>query len=216
MRRRLTDYVLPRKFEPFAQSRLDVRSILDVGCANNSARNAKRWFPNATYSGIDIDVTYNSPEIDRFYHLDLDSDSLASVPDCAFDLILFAHVIEHLHHGEAAIKHLAQKLRPGGTIYIETPSERSARLPSGVGCLNFYDDPTHVRLYSHAELEAAVNDAGLRTKMSGIARSKVWLAMGLTVMLPLQAKALFLKRRLFGPALWDLFGFRAFIIAVRD
>ncbi len=215
MRPRLTDYLPPRNFEPFVKSRLDVKCILDVGCGSNSPHHARRWFPNAKYSAIDLYPQYNSCEIDHFYNLDLDSDNLESVPDRAFDLVFFNHVIEHLHNGEAAIRHLAQKLLPGGTIYIETPSERSVRLPSGVGTLNFYDDPTHVRLYSHAELEAAVRDAGLEVKASGIARSKTWMAMELTIFLPLQAKALILKGRPWGHGLWDLLGFREFIIAVR-
>lgn len=150
----------------------------------------------------------------RFFEAELETSDLSAVPNSAFDLIMMAHVIEHLHNGEEVIAKLAHKLRPGGVLYIESPSERSLRLPSGVGCLNFRDDPTHVRLYTYREIAAACRQSGLQIAGHGTRRSPVWMLVDV-LSFPLQVVSLLRHGKLFGPLIWDLVGFASFIIAKR-
>jgi SAM-dependent methyltransferase len=211
---RLSHYLSPFKFQYFLREEIPVRRILDVGCGNHSASVTKYWFPRTSYFGIDRDEYNNSSEdyalMDGFIQADLDVDSLESIESRSFDLVIMSHVIEHLQNGERALSHLVTKLCPGGYFYIECPSERSLHLPSGVDCLNFYDDPTHIRVYNLPQVCA---EAGLEVVKSGIRRDWIRALLGVTVLLPKQVVSLVRKKKLYGPALWDLLGFAQYVIA---
>jgi SAM-dependent methyltransferase len=166
--------------------------------------------------GVDIGDYNNSHDdyalMERFVKADLDRDSLGVLEDESFDLIIMAHVIEHLHHGEEAVSNLARKLRPGGHMYIECPSERSRRFPSAYHTLNFYDDPTHVRIY---DLKGVCTAAGLRVVRGGIRHDWPRAIQGVTVRIPAHIRCFLQHRQLFGPYLWDLLGFAKYAVAMR-
>ncbi len=210
--------LMPPKLKPFRRLRGENVAILDVGCGNHSPSVAKHWFPTAAYHAIDCVVYNNTPDdvtaIDSFYCLDLQTSSLDEVPDDHFDAIIMAHVIEHVTNGEDVIRALARKLKPGGRIYVECPSEQSLKLPSGVDSLNFHDDPSHVRLYSLPVLRRACEDSGLRVLQAAVRRDPVWMCVGL-LQLPRQVKALIGQHKPYGPGLWDLLGFAHFVLAER-
>lgn len=214
----LAKLVAPPKLKAFRALRGEPVSILDVGCGNHSPTITKHWFPRATYFGLDIAMCNNNEAdlaaMDGYYQLDLQRDNLSDLPDNSFDIVIMAHVIEHITNGEDVIEGLSRKLKPGGQIYIECPSERSLTLPSAAGTLNFYDDPTHVRLYSLEELKHACENAQLMILEAAIRRDKTWMAVGILVA-PKHILALVRHRKLFGPALWDWLGFAHFVIARR-
>jgi len=218
MRLRLSRLVPPPKLKRFLPYRDLPVAILDIGCGNHSPTMTKHWFPRSTYCGLDLERYNNSPEdlkaIDQFYKADLREDLLKQIPDEHFDIILMAHVVEHIPNGEDVICRLSRKLKLGGRIYVETPSERSAVLPSGVDCLNFYDDPTHVRLYTGQELESACTAAGLDVVAAGLRRDMLWMAVGLAL-IPKQLSSFARYRKPFGPGLWDWLGFAQFVEAVK-
>jgi trans-aconitate methyltransferase len=131
--------------------------LLDIGAGNHSASKTKKWFPNCEYHGLDLNKNYNNDENDfklmqSFYELNLEELNLDSVPNANFDFIMMAHVIEHLKNGDQVLVKLLAKLKPGGYLYVEYPGIRSTRLPRMKGTLNFFDDDTHVRVYSLTEL----------------------------------------------------------------
>ncbi|HNA18050.1 MAG TPA: class I SAM-dependent methyltransferase, partial [Ferruginibacter sp.] len=126
--------------------------LLDIGAGNHSATKVKRVFPQCEYHGVDLERDYNNSEEDfkrmtAFYEMDLTQLDFSPIPDNYYDAIVMAHVIEHLHNGDAVIRGLLPKLKSGGYMYLEYPGEKSTRLPSMRGSLNFKDDPTHVRVY---------------------------------------------------------------------
>ncbi|MCX5701440.1 MAG: class I SAM-dependent methyltransferase, partial [Candidatus Omnitrophica bacterium] len=146
------------KFKALARifKREEEFKILDVGCGNHSPVMTKKYFPKCYYYGIDKDI-YNYDEedkiaMDEFYRLDLEKTDLSVLEEDFFDAIILNHVIEHLHNGLELIKNLTKKLKSKGIIYIEFPSERSLFLPTMKGTLNFFDDPTHVKIYTIAEI----------------------------------------------------------------
>jgi trans-aconitate methyltransferase len=207
----------PFRFKVLPRELLDRRPlrILDVGCANHVPSITKKWLPGCEYHGIDREWNANdeadAQATDRFFQADLDVDDLQAVPDAHYDLVLLTHVIEHLAHGHDALRRLAAKVRPGGYLYVETPSERSLSLPSMPGTLNFYDDPTHVRVYPAAEIADALRDAGFRILYAGPRRD--WLRVALTpVAFPLRY---LLQRKKAAGDLWDLTGFAAYVVALR-
>lgn len=82
------------------------------------------------------------------------------------DLVVAAHVIEHLHAPVEFVVELARITRPGGKIFLEAPSELSAQPrssddPQDQSFNSFWDDPTHVRPYTPAALYRLALSTGL-------------------------------------------------------
>ena len=207
--------------KPFRLDCLDVWlrasgcTVLDVGCGNHSALKTKQYYPACRYFGADRELCYNNDSSDRacmeeFFSIDLARcETLAAVPDAFFDCVIFSQVIEHITNGEEVLGLLADKLAPGGILYVESPSEKSARLPSMKGTLNFYDDPTHVRLYGLTGLERIIAGRGLSIIRSGTRRS--WKRI---ILLPVYAGiSLAAQGFISGHVLWDIAGFANFIVA---
>lgn len=61
--------------------------------------------------------------------------------DSTFDVVIFAHVIEHLHSIENAMLEIKRVLKKGWILIMETPDyEKSTHI--------FWDDYTHIRPYT--------------------------------------------------------------------
>ncbi len=187
--------------------------LLDIGAGNHSASKTKKWFPNCEYHGLDLNKNYNNDENDfklmkSFYELNLEELNLDSVPNAHFDFIMMAHVIEHLKNGEEVLVKLLAKLKPGGYLYVEYPGIKSTQLPRMNGTLNFFDDETHVRVYSLTELynlflknNTEIIKGGTRRYMPNI------------LMMPLKVIHNLIKYGKILPSIfWDFFGFAEFIL----
>jgi SAM-dependent methyltransferase len=186
--------------------------LLDVGSGNHAATKTVFAFPNCEYHGVDLDKNYNNDARDfavmkAFYELDLTKLDYSLIPDNYFDAIGMAHVIEHLHNGDEVLKHLLPKLKSGGYFYIEYPAEKSTRLPSMYGTLNFYDDPTHVRIYTLPELKSIFESQGC-TVLRAATRRNVWNML----LTPLAIiKSLITYKRVVASVLWDWYGFAEYL-----
>ena len=187
--------------------------LLDIGAGNHSASKTKKWFPNCEYHGLDLNKNYNNDENDfklmkSFYELNLEELNLDSVPNAHFDFIMMAHVIEHLKNGDQVLVKLLAKLKPGGYLYVEYPGIRSTRLPRMKGTLNFFDDDTHVRVYSLTELynlflknNTEIMKGGTRKYIPNI------------LMMPFKVIHNLIKYGKILPSIfWDFFGFAEFIL----
>jgi SAM-dependent methyltransferase len=190
-------------------------NYLDVGCGNHSPSRTRKWFPGCSYYGIDLDEHKNDEEdfsqIVQFFKIDLrrETEKLAGVPDNFFDVIMMSHIVEHLDNGLDVIGILLNKLKEGGKIYIEFPSERSLSLPHMHGTLNFCDDPTHIRIYGIAEVANLLMAGNLRIIRAGRRRDPVRM-----LATPFGLLYHFLRRgKLVGGALWDIAGFADYVYA---
>lgn len=186
--------------------------LLDVGAGNHSATKITNVFPNCEYHGVDLERDYNNSEDDfsamkGFYQLDLTSLKFDSIPDNYFDGIWMVHVIEHLFNGDEVIKALLPKLKRGGFLYIEYPGEKSKKLPSMHGTLNFYDDPTHVRIYSVGELSDLFKSHNCKILKSGTRRNAAFI-----IAMPFRIFVNFIKgKKLQGNIFWDVLGFAEYL-----
>lgn len=186
--------------------------LLDVGAGNRSASKTKVVFPNCKYYGLDLDRNTNYIEDDfkqmeTFYELDLTKLDLAIIPNQYFDYINMAHVIEHLYNGDEVLPLLLEKLKPGGYFYLEYPGIKSTKLPSMHGTLNFYDDPTHVRVYSLKELIPIFEKNGCNILSSGLRRNWYYI-----LFLPIRIIISILQHgRLQGNLFWDILGFAEYL-----
>lgn len=206
---------LPSKFrfiDRFIGSR--AFALLDIGAGNHSASIAKKWFPNCEYHGVDLDKHYNNDENDfkqmtAFYEMNLEDLQFDAIPNNHFDFILISHVIEHLNNGDAVIENLLPKLKQGGLIYVEFPGYQSTQLPRMKGTLNFYDDDTHFRIYSVAEIMNLQMRNNMQVMAGGTRRH-------LPTMLLMPFKIphnLLVYKRIIPSIFWDYFGFAEYVLA---
>ena len=186
--------------------------LLDIGAGNHSASKTKRVFPFCEYHGVDMERDYNNSEEDflamaGFYEMDLTKLDFSSIPNDHFDAINMVHVIEHLFNGDDVIKGLLPKLKKGGYIYIEYPGEKSTRLPSMAGSLNFTDDATHVRVYSVKEISSILNSNNFEVLKAGTRRNPWFIAAT-----PFRVVKSWVKgKKPPGPVFWDVMGFAEFV-----
>jgi len=189
-------------------------SLLDVGAGNHSASKTKRLFPNCEYSGIDLNRSFNNDESDfavmkAFYEMDLTLLQFDAIPDNHFDFIRMTHIIEHLYNGNEVIVKLLPKLKKEGYIYLEYPGQKSTKLPSMNGTLNFYDDLTHVRIYSVTELTQLLKNNNCIILSSGTRHNWVFL-----LAMPFRIFSNLLQgKKPQGNMFWDLLGFAEFVYA---
>ncbi|MEN9549947.1 MAG: hypothetical protein RIR12_2538 [Bacteroidota bacterium] len=187
-------------------------ALLDVGAGNHSASRITALFPACNYYGVDLDKTYNNSEADfkamkGFYETDLTKLNYQAIPNENFDGIWMAHVIEHLHNGDKVLPLMIEKLKPGGFFYIEYPGAKSLSLPSKKGTLNFYDDPTHVRVYSVKELQTIFEANGCKVLSCGTRKNWFYI-----ITLPARAILSFIKKGYVeGNVFWDIMGFAEYL-----
>lgn len=206
--------LLPFRFKYFRKKFKNTPfRILDVGAGSHSASITKQWFPRCEYHGIDRVRDYENNEfdlilMDRFYQMDVTFCVFDEIPNAHFDVLMFSHIIEHLSNGDEVIQGLLPKLCRKGVVYIEFPSRRSVRFPSIRDSLNFYDDPTHCRLYSIEEIASLLEGNSIRVLKAGVRRD--WLRLFLTPAAIIHSKV---KRGyVSGGVFWDLFGFAEYIV----
>ncbi len=210
--------ITPHKFR-FIYSNFKNKSfnLLDVGAGSHSATKTKAIFANCNYYGIDITKEYENDDADfkamtGFYEMDLTQLNFSAIPDNHFDVIVMSHIIEHLTNGDKVIEGLSSKLKNGGYIYIEYPGLQSTKLPSMKRTLNFYDDKTHVRIYSVKEVEGILQQKGFDILQSGTRRYWPYI-----LMLPLTLVTETIKYGFVpGGVFWDLLGFAEFVFAKKN
>jgi SAM-dependent methyltransferase len=188
--------------------------ILDIGCGNHSVRYLKTQFPGSRYTGVDRGVYNNTAAdlalMDEFHPIDLETADLSAFPDGGFDLVVLAHVLEHLHHGRAVLEAALTKVTLGGILYVAHPHAASVGFPHRRDTLNFYDDPTHVTVWPPGEAARVLSTHGFQILAAGRTR----LPRNLLLM-PLKVALSGYIGGVNGPMLWDLYGFEEYVVAER-
>ena len=188
--------------------------VLDVGAGSHSASITKKWLPECHYTGIDISKSYDNDEadfkaMDEFIEMDLTKLDFEKIPENKFDMIVMSHIIEHLHNGDKVISGLIPKLKKGGIMYLEFPSERSVNFPSKRETLNFYDDPTHCRIFSVKEVSELLIQNHLSVLSAGVRRQLVNI-----ILMPIKiAYQSITKGYVRGGVYWDYYGFADYVVA---
>ena len=132
-------------------------AILDFGCFGwNLYTRAKAIRDDLKHFACDAHKPHEVPEDVSFYDVETTSRKV-QCDDDQFDLVVASHVLEHIEDPLEAFKELARICKPGGKIYVETPSDRSVLVKSDSKVeshtfFSFWDDPTHIRPWSPAAL----------------------------------------------------------------
>ena len=155
-------------------------SLLDLGSSDGGTlRHFAELRPDLQYFAADLagqPAAY--PGGCQFHRADLQKERLPW-PDASMDAVTCMHLVEHLHDLTLLINETARLLKPGGRVYVETPHPRSLNVTSSRNqndvhfTLNFYDDPTHIRVVTITILETEFRRAGLSITGSGVSRN--WL-----------------------------------------
>lgn len=126
-------------------------SVLDIGCFGflQVGRAAKLGRSDLKHAGVDSRGYDNVPPQFDFRQQNVDGHALPFETD-RFDIVIASQVMEHLHSPVEFFGECARVCKPGGSIYLEVPSERAMWLPGfpvehqKFFSLSFFDDPTHV------------------------------------------------------------------------
>lgn len=139
-------------------------SALEIGCGSGSFLGVLKhhgW----QVAGIELSEAA-AAVAKRELDIDVFVGPLQEAPfaSASFDYVHMSHVIEHIPDPVGALRTVAQLLKPGGMLYIETPNVDSfGRRRSGRYWFP-WDSPRHLCLFTPAHLRRAINDAGLITK----------------------------------------------------
>ena len=138
----------------------------------------------------------------------------------SFDVIMVAHILEHLHFPLILGSEIRRVLKKGGRVYVETPNWTSVFVPSFgykrhlVGTFNFFDDHTHVKPWSKQGIFSFLQvSCKLHVEKVGTVRNFVRLPFDPIVVL----WGLFTGNRgAIAPAVWNLVGRRVYGIARKN
>lgn len=210
VRHALATWLRPRGKLAFLKSLPRAAQVLDVGCGNNSPRDAKILRPDLVYTGLDVG-NYNQQGSIRY----ADAYVLVSPADFAnaisahagqMDALVSSHNLEHCDEPAAVLAAMVAALRPGGRIYLAFPCEQSVRFPRRRGSLNFYDDATHRQVPEWERVLATLRELGVTlTYACPRYRPGLPAAVGLA----LEPLAWMLGRSMPGGFTWALYGFES-------
>jgi SAM-dependent methyltransferase len=123
--------------------------VMDVGCGNNSALQAKKLRPDLIYIGLDIQDYQQSNKskflFDKYILTDVKNFHKEIIKyKSSNDAVISSHNLEHCNKRWAVLKSMCKSLKINGLLYLAFPSRNSLSYPSRTGTLNYYDDPTHL------------------------------------------------------------------------
>jgi SAM-dependent methyltransferase len=158
-------------------------SLLDLGSSDGETlRHFAELRPDLRLFAADkAGQPENYPPGCQFKEADFERDRLPW-PDRSLDGVTCMHLVEHLADLSLLVREVGRLLKAGASAYFETPHPRTLDFPSARGAgagkftLNFFDDPTHVRLVEIEDLALMARAAGLEPVASGVSRNWAFAA----------------------------------------
>jgi SAM-dependent methyltransferase len=130
------------------------RRVLDLGCRYGAL--TREYAPGNDVVGMDVD----RPALAEAAKLGIetvwgDADEPLPFEDESFDVVVAGELLEHVRFPDRLVAEVRRVVRPGGTFVGSVPNV--FRLKSRLRFLlgkppEFQDDPTHLRIYSEADL----------------------------------------------------------------
>ncbi len=156
--------------------------FFDIGAGSGGMSFWKDWQTpvrlDIEMHGCDLSPGQFADRYAAFHVMDFDGTAFP-YPDNHFSAALSSHVIEHLRKQEGLATELMRVLRPGGMVYIETPTDESCQFPGreffiANGCptttINFFDDHTHTTAVSRQKLKDLFIQQGFTLHEAGTIR----------------------------------------------
>lgn len=215
-RHALVTWLRPHGKLAFLKSLPPGAKVLDVGCGNNSPRDAKILRPDLAYTGLDVE-DYNQCDSIRY------ADEYVLVPPVDFartigaqagrmDAVVSSHNLEHCDDPAAVLCAMVTALRPGGCLYLAFPCEESVNFPRRRGTLNFFDDATHKDVPRWTTVLETLQANGIRVMF---ARRRYRPSLLAAIGILLEPLARLLGRNMPMGTTWALYGFESVVWARR-
>lgn len=154
------------------------QSILDVGCGNGeflSNAHEAGW----EVTGLDPDPQAVAAAEQRGLNVSVGSiESLNNISD-SFDAITLSHVLEHVHEPRQLIQAIHRLLKPGGSVYIDTPNMGSKGARYWGRNWRGIEAPRHLVLFSLAGLVELLKASGfeqIEIKRRTVVRKFIYLS----------------------------------------
>lgn len=145
-------------------------SVLDIGCSSGLL-GEQLHLRGCSVTGIERDETAAKLAEQKYETVFLgDIQALIELPEKflgAFDLLVFADVLEHLRNPEAVLSHFLRYLRPEGKALVSIPNVANwlNRLQLLLGRWEYRDcgtlDRTHLKFYTYKSARRLVEESGL-------------------------------------------------------
>lgn len=155
---------------------MGARRVLDYGCGNGLFHaTIREALPGIALSGCDVsaEALAQIERMDPSVHTELIRDDRSAFDDDSFDCITCIEVLEHVAHPDRTLREIARVLRPGGLLVATTPCANAGSLEHLVASVTRridrsstgerrwrWEDPTHLRRYTGAELRRDLHDSG--------------------------------------------------------
>jgi 2-polyprenyl-3-methyl-5-hydroxy-6-metoxy-1,4-benzoquinol methylase len=85
-------------------------------------------------------------------------------PDSSYDAVTLWDVIEHLRDYDAALANCRRVLKPGGKLFVITLNAHSLARPLLGKKWAWYQDPTHIHMFTPRMLREGLEKAGLQVE----------------------------------------------------
>jgi len=138
-------------------------TLLDVGCGSGAFLHLAR---SAGWSVQGIDFDGVAVAAARSLGLDVRQgglELLQAVEPESFAWITLSHVLEHVHDPVTWLQALHRLVRPGGTLWLQTPNIGSLGHARYGAHWRGLEPPRHLALWTLASLRQALRQAGFRS-----------------------------------------------------
>lgn len=175
----------------FVSSLPSAGKLLDCGTSDGSTLvHFSELRPDLQFFATDLAGKPEAyPKGTKFHRGDITKDPLPW-PDASFNGVTCMHLVEHLDNLDNLMQETFRVLKPGASIYFETPRPLSLTQDSPKGrfvgnfTLNFCDDLTHVRIVTVGSLAQHARQSGFEIQGCGISRNLIiaaaWPFLALT------------------------------------
>jgi SAM-dependent methyltransferase len=156
-------------------------ALLDMGSSDGETLgHFHELRPDLRYFSTDLEGRPEKyPPGCQFHRGDIQRDKLPW-PDASMDAITCMQLVEHLQDLKPLFQEAARLLKPGGSLYVETPHPKTLVYSSSWECpftINFYDEPTHTRPVPLGLLAQFATAAGLSPVKGGVSRNWLFAAL---------------------------------------
>lgn len=137
-------------------------AVLDVGCGDGAFLALARdcgwevlgleFDPQAVRAARQRGVSVVEGQIDQLSH-----------QSAVFDIITLAHVVEHVHQPVQLLRACHRLLKPGGSLWLETPNAAAPGLRLFGPHWRGLEAPRHLVLFTQSALQRALLNAGFDT-----------------------------------------------------
>jgi 2-polyprenyl-3-methyl-5-hydroxy-6-metoxy-1,4-benzoquinol methylase len=148
-----------RAFRNLPRKAASCLSLLDVGCGNGEFLEVAAecgW----KVVGVDPDPKAVAKARELGLEVYQGGVELIQGKHALFDFISLSHVIEHVHRPPELLKACFDLLRPGGTLWIETPNIKSFGHSIFRQSWRGIEAPRHLALFNRSSLVHALEEAG--------------------------------------------------------